>query len=59
MASGDRNQQTQGASTPRQLFRFLAQNKRWWLIPILLVFGIVTLLAVLSRIGADPLRTNL
>ena len=33
---------------------FLAQNKKWWLLPILLVIGGVGLLALLAGTGAAP-----
>lgn len=33
---------------------FLKENKKWWLIPILLVFGIVGLLILLGASGAAP-----
>lgn len=33
---------------------FLHENKKWWLLPILIVFGILGLLAVLSGSGAAP-----
>ena len=33
---------------------FVAENKKWWLIPILLVLGLVGLLVVLGSTGAAP-----
>jgi hypothetical protein len=33
---------------------FLAQNKKWWLLPILLVIGGVGLLVLLAGTGAAP-----
>lgn len=33
---------------------FLADNKKWWLLPILLVVGLVGLLAVFASSGAAP-----
>ncbi len=33
---------------------FLAHNKKWWLLPILLVVGLVGLLAVFAGTGAAP-----
>jgi hypothetical protein len=33
---------------------FLAHNKKWWLLPILLIGGLVGLLAVFASSGAAP-----
>ena len=33
---------------------FLAHNKKWWLLPILLVVGLVGLLVVLTNTAAAP-----
>lgn len=33
---------------------FLVQTKKWWLLPILLVIGLVGLLIVLTGSGAAP-----
>lgn len=33
---------------------FLRQNKKWWLLPILIVLGAVALLVVASGSGAAP-----
>jgi len=33
---------------------FLSQNKKWWLLPILLVIGGVGLLVLLAGTGAAP-----
>ncbi|HEY1602900.1 MAG TPA: DUF5989 family protein [Pirellulales bacterium] len=33
---------------------FLAQNKKWWLLPILLVMGLVGILVLLAGTGAAP-----
>lgn len=33
---------------------FLKENKKWWLLPILLVIGMVGLLAVFAQSGAAP-----
>lgn len=33
---------------------FLAHNKKWWLLPILLVVGLIGLLAVFAGSGAAP-----
>ena len=33
---------------------FLSHNKKWWLLPILLVVGLVGLLAVFASSGAAP-----
>jgi hypothetical protein len=33
---------------------FIRENKKWWLIPILLVLGMVGLLVVFGSTGAAP-----
>jgi Family of unknown function (DUF5989) len=33
---------------------FLGQNKKWWLLPILLVMGLVGILVLLAGTGAAP-----
>ena len=33
---------------------FIKENKAWWMIPILLVLGLVGILVVLSSTGAAP-----
>jgi hypothetical protein len=33
---------------------FLRDNKKWWLLPILLVFTLMGLLAMLTTTGAAP-----
>lgn len=38
----------------REFVLFIRENKAWWMIPILLVLGLVGLLVVLSSTGAAP-----
>lgn len=38
----------------RDLTRFLLANKKWWLIPILVVFLLFGALVMLSSTGAAP-----
>lgn len=33
---------------------FLIENKAWWMVPILVVLGLLTLLAYLTATGAAP-----
>ena len=33
---------------------FIKENKAWWMIPIVLVLGLVGILVVLSSTGAAP-----
>ncbi len=33
---------------------FLGQNKKWWLLPILIVIGMVGILVLLAGTGAAP-----
>lgn len=46
-----------GSSQPSlaaELFDFLKYNKKWWLLPILLVLGLFGVLMVLASTGAAP-----
>jgi hypothetical protein len=36
------------------LLGFLGENKKWWLLPILVVTGLVLLVAVLAGTGGGP-----
>jgi sugar phosphate permease len=38
----------------QEFVQFIVENKMWWLIPILLSFGLIGLLVVLSSSGAAP-----
>ena len=38
-------------SLPREFWEFLKHNKKWWLLPILLVLLVIGLLAVLGSAG--------
>lgn len=38
----------------RELWGFLAQNKKWWLLPILIMLLILGLLVILSGTGLAP-----
>jgi hypothetical protein len=37
-----------------EFLQFIVENKKWWLIPILLSFGLIGVLALLSSTGAAP-----
>ena len=37
-----------------ELFAFLSENKKWWLLPILIVLLLVGVLAVLGGTGLAP-----
>jgi hypothetical protein len=41
-------------SLPRQFIMFLMENKKWWLLPIVLVLGAISLLALFAGTGAAP-----
>lgn len=46
-----------GARAPgliREFWEFLGQNKKWWLLPILIVLLLFTVLIILSGTGAAP-----
>ena len=36
------------------LWQFAMQNKKWWLLPIVVVMGLVSMLVVLAGSGAAP-----
>ena len=38
----------------QEFWLFIRENKKWWLIPILLVFGLVGLLVMFGSTGAAP-----
>jgi len=38
----------------RELFTFLSQNKKWWLLPILLAVLVLGVLVMLSSSAAAP-----
>lgn len=46
--------QEQQLSLVQEFVLFITENKKWWLIPILLVLGMVGLLVVLGSTGAAP-----
>jgi hypothetical protein len=41
-------------SLAAELFDFLKDNKKWWLLPILLVLGLFGVLMALAATGAAP-----
>jgi hypothetical protein len=60
MYDEDNREKHAKALKTRQFVQFLIRNKCWWLIPMIIVFGLVVLLVVLSRMGSpEPLRTGL
>lgn len=38
----------------KEFLLFVKENKAWWLVPILVVLGLVSLLVVLTASGAAP-----
>jgi hypothetical protein len=58
-SSEDKNEFEQaGNDKPLSLVQefalFVTENKKWWLIPILLVFGLIGLFVTLGATGAAP-----
>lgn len=41
-------------SLVQEFMIFVVQNKKWWLVPILLVFSLVGMLVALASTGAAP-----
>ena len=44
----------QSVSLVREFLQFLLENKKWWLLPIVLVLLLFGLLAVFATTGAAP-----
>ncbi|MEZ6097465.1 MAG: DUF5989 family protein [Pirellulaceae bacterium] len=38
----------------QEFWIFVTENKKWWLLPVLLVLGLVGVLVVLGATGAAP-----
>ena len=38
----------------REFWLFITENKKWWMIPILLVLGLVGVLVLMGSTGAAP-----
>ncbi len=41
-------------SLMQEFFVFIMENKKWWLVPILVVFSLVGVLVALASTGAAP-----
>ena len=41
-------------SLAKEFYYFVTENKKWWLIPIVVVFGAISLLLALGSTGAAP-----
>jgi len=46
--------QSGGGGLISDLIGFMAENKKWWLTPIILVLGVLGALLVLGATGAAP-----
>ena len=44
----------QQLSIVQEFLLFIKENKAWWMVPIVVVLGLVGLLVVLSSTGAAP-----
>ena len=42
------------ATLVQEFMQFIIENKKWWMIPILLSFALIGLLVLLSSTGAAP-----
>jgi hypothetical protein len=60
MSQPARNEFEKAAQTAKEgnifseLWAFLRQNKKWWLLPIIVMFLVLGLLVVLANIGLAP-----
>jgi hypothetical protein len=50
----ERAAQEKPLSLPQEFLLFLKENKKWWLLPIVLVLGAVGVLAFFAGTGAAP-----
>jgi hypothetical protein len=50
----EKESRQQRPSLLAEMFGFLAHNKKWWLLPILICLGLLTLLAIFASTGAAP-----
>ena len=41
-------------SLAKEFLVFVSENKKWWMLPMLMVLGLVGLLAILGSTGAAP-----
>lgn len=41
-------------SLAREFWQFLCENKKWWMLPILLVLGLIAGLMLFAGTGAAP-----
>jgi hypothetical protein len=46
--------QEQSLSLAREFWLFITENKKWWMIPILVVMSLVGILVLLSSTGLTP-----
>jgi len=53
-AEMERLKQAGQESLPRELLGFMLESKKYWMIPILLVMGLLGVLAVLGSSGLAP-----
>jgi hypothetical protein len=59
MSMPEKNEFEQSSDEPspslvQEFLQFIVENKKWWLIPILISFGLIGLLVALSSTGAAP-----
>ena len=45
---------TVGVSFVREMWEFLRENKKWWLVPLVLVVLVLSALVILSSTAAAP-----
>jgi hypothetical protein len=41
-------------SLAREFWLFIVENKAWWMIPLILVFGMLAVVLILGSTGAAP-----
>jgi hypothetical protein len=42
------------ASLGREIWTYMGQNKKWWLLPVLIVFAGITAMVLLTSTAAAP-----
>ena len=46
--------QEQQATIIQEFFHFILENKAWWMVPIVVVLGLMAMLILFSSTGAAP-----
>ena len=50
----DASKQSSGGGILSEFFGFMRENAKWWLLPFLIVFGLLGVALILGSTGAAP-----